>query len=83
MTAPDDNVLQLLRCPATHSKLSTIEATELAKLNEQIRLGKSFDRKGQPITKELESGLVNAERSHAYSIREGIMQLIADEGIVL
>ena len=83
MTAPSDIVLELLRCPVTHSKLSIIDAAKLAELNEQIRQGKACDRKGRSITEELSSGLINADRSHAYSVREGIMQLIADEGIVL
>jgi len=83
MNVPDSSVLELLRCPVTHTNLKMLEASELENLNEQIRLGKVSDRMESPVTEELTSGLINADRNLAWSIRGNIMQLIADEGIVL
>lgn len=83
MSFPDSFVLELLRCPVTHSSLSVLDAQQLASVNKKVSDGKANDRNGRPVTTELKSGLINAEKSFAYSIRGGIMQLIADEAIVL
>lgn len=60
-----------------------LEPAELANLNQQIRLGNVSDRKDSSVSNELSSGLINSEGSLAWSIRGNIMQLIADDGIVL
>ena len=83
MNAPESSLLALLRCPLTHAKLQMMSAEQLEKLNGLIRAGKARDHQGQPITIELNSGLINSEGSQAYSIRGGIMQLIADQAIEL
>jgi len=83
MASPDPSVLELLRCPVTHSRLDIMNANQLASVNEAVGSSKANDRKGRPVTIELEFGLINTEKSFAYSIRGGIMQLIADEAIVL
>lgn len=83
MTAPEKPVLELLRCPVTHSKLRQMDAEELGKLNQQIVAGNVKDRKGGPISAEVETCLVNDDQSIGWSIRGGILQLIADEGIDL
>lgn len=79
----DPSVLELLRCPVTHSALREMSAIELEKLNDSIRGGNVKDRQGNAVADEFKSGLINADQSIGWSIRGGIMQLIADEGIDL
>lgn len=81
MNLPESSVLELLRCPVIHSKLRMMEPAELEKLNVQIRNGKVKNRKGNSVSAEIETGLINADQSIGWSIRGGILQLIADEGI--
>lgn len=79
----DPCVLNLLRCPHQQSELSHLTADQLQQLNQRIHDGAVKNSAGQSVTKELDAGLVNAEGSHAYRVRSGIMRLIADEAIVL
>jgi len=60
-----------------------MESSELERLNEQIVDGKVKDRKGNSVPAEIKTALINADQSIGWSIRGGIMQLIADEGIEL
>ena len=83
MNSPENSVLELFRCPVTHSKLRLMEAAELEGLNEQIRAGKINERKGDAVSVEIETGLINADGTIGWPILGGIMQLIADEGIDL
>ena len=83
MNHPESSVLELLRCPVTHSKLRAMAGAELEKLNDQIRAGKVNDRKGNSVSVAIETGLINADKSIAWSIRGSILQLIVDEGIEL
>ena len=83
MNAPESFLLTLLRCPLTHSKLQIMSVEQLERLNDQIRTGKAKDHEGRLVTVELNSALINSNGSQAYSIRGGIMQLIADQAIEL
>lgn len=83
MNFPDPSLLQLLRCPHKHSKLVELSADQLRKLNEKIRNGDVKKANGQAITTELDRGLINFDGSCAYIIHAGIMQLIADDAIIL
>jgi uncharacterized protein YbaR (Trm112 family) len=83
MPAPDPSVLKLLRCPVTHSSMRIMVPDQLETVNRKISDGEAKDRKGRSISEEFESGLINEQESFAYSIRAGILQLIADEAIVL
>jgi len=83
MDAYDSSLLNLLRCPREHSGLGALTPNQLNNLNELIRSRKVGAVNGQPVTDELESGLINSEQNCAYRIRDGIIQLIADEAILL
>lgn len=83
MSAPDPSLLKLLRCPQKHSELAVLSAEQLQQLNAKIRGNTLKTAAAQPILEELLSGLINAEGSHAYPIRDGIIKLIADDAIVL
>ena len=83
MVVPATSILELFRCPVTHSSMNLLDDGQLEIINERIRSAKAKDRKGREIKVELETGLVKADGSLVYSIRGGIMQLIADEAIVL
>lgn len=60
-----------------------LQSSELENLNEQIRLGHVVDRNEKSVAEQLTSGLINADKNLAWPIRDDILQLIADDGIVL
>ncbi|QEG24655.1 hypothetical protein [Mariniblastus fucicola] len=77
------SVIELLRCPVTHSELSRLDEAAIEKVNDQIRRDAMVDRKGRRVSEEFSAGLINSDNSLAYSVRGGIIQLIADEAVVL
>lgn len=83
MNSPDPSHLEFFRCPVTHSGLALLTEDQLSELNRAVRDGELKDRGGNAVTQELTSGLANLDKSLAYSIRNGIIQLIADEAILL
>ncbi len=76
-------LLNMIRCPVTHSDLEFVDQETLVKLNEQISRGELVNRLGQTVEGKLESGLVNADASLLLPIRGGIVVLIADQAIAL
>lgn len=84
MITPDPALLELMRCPITHSKLKTMSAEQLTSLNQRLSKGTLKDKRGLPIQNEsFELAIINEEGSYAYSIQKGIVKLIADEAIDL
>ncbi len=83
MNFQDPKLLELLRCPVKHTKLTSLSEQQIEDLNESIRSGNIKDRQGQAVTEELTAGVVNSDQSCAYAIRGGIIQLIPDEAILL
>jgi uncharacterized protein YbaR (Trm112 family) len=79
----DANVLQMIRCPVSHSRLSPMDDSGIERLNQKIANGEVFDRLGRAIKDPLESGLINEEAKLVMPVRGGIITLIADEAIVL
>ena len=76
-------LLEMIRCPVTHSNLKVASTDLLEDLNQQIANGKIVDRIGQTIQGALESALVNQDDSLLLPIRGGIVILIADQAISL
>ena len=88
MTSPDSTskigtILNLLRCPITHSDLSEATPDVLAKVNEKISQKKAFNRIGQLIEAPLEAGLVNKDQTWFLPIRGGIVVMVVDEAIAI
>lgn len=73
-----------MRCPVTHSKLEIMTTAQLTELNELLLNGQGQDQTGNATdTAQVDTALINSQRSHAYLIRGGITKLIAEEAIVL
>ncbi len=79
----NSDVLQLVRCPVTRSRLVVATPEQLGDLNRRIESGNAFDRLGRAVSGAIENALINESQSHAMPVRGGIITLIADEAIVM
>lgn len=80
---PDSDILAMIRCPVTHSRLAIANQETLDKLNEKVSKRELIDRNGQKVTEKVESGLVNQDDSLLLPIRQGIIVLISGQAIPL
>lgn len=78
-----DDFLRLLRCPLSHQPLTPAGAELLEQVNRAVREGRLVNRAGEPVTRPLDSGLVNAAGTLLYAIHDDIPCLLADEAIDL
>ncbi len=76
-------VLQVLRCPKTHSSLRIAAPSELTRLNQAIEVGQLYNELGQRIEERLDGALLNQDHSLAYPIRLSIPVMLADEAIAM
>lgn len=79
----DDELLQILACPATHQPLRVATADELARVNEGIRAGTCKNVDGAAVAGELVEGLVREDATVLYAVRDEIPVLLVEEGILL
>ena len=76
-------LLQILRCPETHQKLTQADQTLVTKVNSAIT-GKTIrNRGGQPVTENIDGGLVREDGKFLYPIRSDIPVMLIDEAISL
>ena len=75
--------LELLRCPVTKSNLTVASTEQVESLNAQIAEGSVVNQLGQTVAEPVEGVLVNAEGKIGCAVRAGIIQMIADEAIVM
>jgi uncharacterized protein len=81
MLSPD--LLQILRCPETHQKLTTAAPELVGKINDGIG-GKTIrNRAGQPVADKIETGLVREDGKFLYPVRNNIPVMLIDEAIPL
>jgi uncharacterized protein YbaR (Trm112 family) len=71
--------LELVRCPATQSRLTCLPESSVLKINERIQAGDVFNQIGKRVEQELESVLVNGDHTLLVPVREGIVTLLVDE----
>jgi uncharacterized protein YbaR (Trm112 family) len=79
----DPEALKLLRCPETHQQLRPADAALLKQLNQKIADRVLFDRTGRTISEKLTEGLVRADGTLLYPIRNDIPVMLVEEGIPL
>jgi uncharacterized protein YbaR (Trm112 family) len=79
----DQELLEILACPEDKSPVRLAEAAELERLNEAIRSGSVKNRGGEPVTDELDAGLVRQDGKFLYPIRDDIPIMLIDEAIEL
>ena len=74
-------VIEILRCPKTHQKLTLAAPGLIEKLNARIATGQLRNRAGKLIEKQLEGALVCADGSFAYPVRGNLPIMLIDEAI--
>lgn len=76
-------ILELLRCPVTGSRLSYAKNEIVEQLNLQSQSGQLSDRSGQPINFTIDAALINADDSLLMPIRAGVVSMAAARAIAV
>ena len=76
-------LLELIRCPATHSRLGFASNELVERLNRLVEVGELMDQQGSVIEIPFSTGLVNEDESLFFVVRGGIVRLVAGEAIKL
>lgn len=83
MTQISPTTLKMLRCPVTKSELTVASEAEVADLNAKIAAGDVVNQMGQSVNDPVDGVLINAEGNIGCAVRRGIIQMIADEALVI
>ncbi|MCB1200250.1 MAG: hypothetical protein KDK41_06365 [Leptospiraceae bacterium] len=76
-------LLEILVCPKSKQKLQMADAALLAKINKRIQEKKVKNIGSEPVESEIDAGLFEPKNKVLYIIKEGIPQLIYENGIQL
>ncbi len=79
----DPDFLALLRCPDDRSPLREAGPAVVERMNAAIAAGTVRNRVGQALADPIDGGLVRADGTLLYPIREGIPVLILEDAIPL
>ncbi|MGQ9573681.1 MAG: Trm112 family protein [Thermoguttaceae bacterium] len=79
----DPDLLDILVCPETRTRLRLAEPSLVARLNQAIAGQRLANRAGQPVRSPIDGGLVREDGTLLYPIVEGIPVLLVDEAIPL
>lgn len=79
----DKDLLAILCCPETKQTVSLADMALVSKLNDAVRKGTLRNTGKQPVTEELDGGLVRSDSKIVYPIRENIPVMLIEEGIPL
>ena len=74
-------LLDILRCPETHQRLSPAPPEIIGNLNERIRAGQVRNRAGQTITEPLEAALLREDKRVLYPVRANLPILLIQEAL--
>ncbi len=78
-----NELLSILKCPVTGSPLQLAEDQLVSKVNSAIDEERARDRLEQKVQEQVEGGLMTAEQTWLYPIRDGIPTLVLEEAIDL
>ncbi len=74
----DPAVLAFMRCPVTHSELTTAPDSLIERANGLIESSQLIDRLGQSVPGPIEAGCLNADQSLLIPVRGGIVVMLED-----
>ena len=77
----DKALLDIICCPATHSRLSWLSSTDLTVLNSAIASGDIRHVDGRPTVEPLSAALVTQDGKRVYPVRDDIPILLEEEGL--
>lgn len=79
----DTDLLSILCCPETKQGVTVAESGLVDKLNAAVAHGGLKNRGKQPVSEQIDGGLIRADRKILYPIRGGIPVMLIEEGIPL
>jgi uncharacterized protein YbaR (Trm112 family) len=79
----NEQLLDILCCPVTHSPLSPMPKERLERLAAAIERGTIKDRGDRTLTDPVTDALVTRDGKLAYPVVDGIPVLLEDRGIVM
>ena len=74
-------VVDILRCPVSHSDLRWLGGAEIEELNERSRAGSLRHLDGTPVARPLTAALASADGSLVHRVEEGIFFLLSSAAI--
>ena len=74
-------ILELLRCPESHQKLTLAPDERIAALNSKIERREVQNRTGKAVEQPLQGGLLREDGSMLYPIRGNLPIMLVDEAI--
>jgi len=77
------DLLAILCCPETKQEVSLLDKTVIEQLNKRISKGELRTKGGQPVTEQIDGGLLRTDRTVAYPIRDQIPIMLIEEGILM
>jgi uncharacterized protein YbaR (Trm112 family) len=78
-----EEFLRLVRCPISRTALTAADEHLIARLNEAVAAGRIANRIGEVLSRPLDGGLVNQDRSWLFPVYNDIPTLMADAAIAL
>lgn len=79
----DKELLAILCCPETKQDVTLAGDEVIATLNARIQKGEVKNKAGQPVQEPLDGGLIRADKTVLYPIREDIPVMLTEEAIPL
>ncbi len=76
-------LLNILRCPDDHSKLTLAPSEMVQRINNAIRNGQVTSRGGQTVEETIHAGLIREDGKYLYPIIDDIPVLLRDDAIAL
>ncbi len=77
----DQNIIDVLACPATHRGLRPLSADRLRQLNDRIAAGRAIYVDGETIEEPVSAALVTDNDTLIYRIDDDIPVLLVERGI--
>jgi uncharacterized protein len=75
------DLLAILCCPETKQEVCLLDQAVIERLNQRISKGELNTIGGQPVTEQIDGGLLRTDKTIAYPIRDQIPIMLIEEGI--